>query len=116
MSTITVTNIKASGETASRAVSGVAAAWANFNGTGTVAIRDSVNVASLTDNATGDYTITFSSAKANANYSIVSGDWFYGIGTDDGETTAKFETNRWNNSFAKTDVEHVRCATHGDLA
>jgi hypothetical protein len=88
----------------------------NFDGTGTIAVRDSVNVASLTDNGSGDYTITFSSAKANANYSIVSGDWYYGIGTEDGETTAKFDTNRWNNSFVRTDVEYVRCATHGDLA
>ena len=35
MSTLKVTNIQATGETASRAVSGVAAAWVNFNGTGT---------------------------------------------------------------------------------
>ena len=43
-------------------------AWINFNGTGTVAIRDSFNVASLTDNGTGDYTITFSQAFSNINY------------------------------------------------
>jgi hypothetical protein len=74
MSTITVTNIKATGETASRAVSGVAAAWVNFNGSGTVAIRDSGNVGSITDNGTGDYTVNFTSAIANANYSVVCGD------------------------------------------
>lgn len=68
MSTLTVTNIQATGETASRAVSGVAAAWVNMNGTGTIAARDSINVASLTDNSTGNYTINFSSAMANVNY------------------------------------------------
>ena len=70
MSTLTVTNIKATGETASRAVSGVAAAWVNFNGTGTIAARDSVNVSSLTDNGTGDYTVNFSNVFGAANYAI----------------------------------------------
>ena len=73
MSTITVTNIKATGETASRSVSGVAAAWVNFNGTGTVAVRDSHNNSSITDNGSGDYTITVSSALANTNYAVLHG-------------------------------------------
>ena len=68
MSTLTVTNIKATGETASRAVSGVAAAWVNFNGTGTIAARDSVNVASLTDNGTCDYTVNYSNSFSAAEY------------------------------------------------
>jgi len=50
--------------------SGTAKAWVNFDGSGTVAIRDSFNVASLTDNGTGDYTITFTNALANANYAV----------------------------------------------
>lgn len=45
-------------------------AWVNFNGTGTVAIRDSYNVSSITDNGTGRYTVNFSTAMANANYTI----------------------------------------------
>jgi hypothetical protein len=68
MSTLKVTNIQATGETASRAVSGVAAAWVNFNGTGTIAARDSVNVASLTDNGGGDYTITFTNNFSNTGH------------------------------------------------
>ena len=43
-------------------------AWVNFNGTGTVAIRDSLNVASVTDNGAGDYTINFSSPLSSSNY------------------------------------------------
>ena len=43
-------------------------AWVNFNGTGTVAIRASGNVSSITDNGTGDYTVNFTSALADANY------------------------------------------------
>ena len=46
-----------------------AKAWVNFNGTGTVAIRDSHNVSSITDNGTGDYTVNFSNNMANVNYS-----------------------------------------------
>lgn len=46
-----------------------AKAWVNFNGTGTVAIRASGNVSSITDNGTGDYTVNFTSAMSDANYS-----------------------------------------------
>jgi hypothetical protein len=44
-------------------------AWVNFNGTGTVAIRASGNVSSITDNGTGDYTVNFTNAMPDANYS-----------------------------------------------
>ena len=50
-----------------------ARAWVNFNGTGTVAIRDSGNVSSITDNGTGDYTVNFTTAMSDANYSAVIG-------------------------------------------
>jgi hypothetical protein len=46
-------------------------AWVNFNGTGTVAIRASGNVTSITDNGTGDYTVNFTTAMPDANYAIV---------------------------------------------
>jgi hypothetical protein len=46
-------------------------AWVNFNGTGTVAIRGSGNVSSITDNGTGDYTVNFTTAMPDANYSSV---------------------------------------------
>jgi hypothetical protein len=48
-------------------------AWVNFNGTGTVAIRASFNVSSITDNGTGDYTVNFTNALPDANYSVVTG-------------------------------------------
>jgi len=47
-----------------------ARAWVNFNGTGTVAIRASGNVSSITDNGTGDYTLNFTTAMSDANYSV----------------------------------------------
>jgi len=52
-----------------------ARAWVNFNGTGTVAIRASGNVTSITDNGVGQYTVNLTAAMPDANYSI-------GINTD----------------------------------
>lgn len=47
-----------------------ARAWVNFNGTGTVAIRASGNVSSITDNGTGDYTVNFATAMTDTNYAV----------------------------------------------
>lgn len=43
-------------------------AWVNFNGTGTVAIRGSANVSSITDNGTEDYTINFTTSMPDESY------------------------------------------------
>jgi hypothetical protein len=48
-------------------------AWVNFNGTGTVAIRASGNVTSITDNGTGIYTVNFTTAMPDVNYSVTLG-------------------------------------------
>lgn len=50
---------------------GTCRAWVNFNGTGTVAIRSSGNVTSITDNGVGDYTINFTNALPDVNYSVI---------------------------------------------
>jgi hypothetical protein len=47
-------------------------AWVNFNGTGAVAIREDGNVTSITDNGTGNYTVNFTTAMPDANYSVAS--------------------------------------------
>lgn len=52
--------------------SGLAAAWVNFDGTGTVAIRASYNVSSITDNGAGDYTVNFTTAMPDANYAAIT--------------------------------------------
>jgi hypothetical protein len=46
-------------------------AWVNFGGTGTPEIRASGNVSSITDNGTGDYTVNFTTAMPDANYSVI---------------------------------------------
>jgi len=47
-------------------------AWVNFNGTGTVAIRASFNVSSITDNGVGNYTVNFTTAMPDVNYCVVA--------------------------------------------
>ena len=49
---------------------GLCKAWVNFNGTGTIATRDSFNVSGLTDNGTSDYTTSFSSSMSNDDYAV----------------------------------------------
>jgi hypothetical protein len=46
--------------------------WVNFNGTGTIAVRNSGNVSSLTDNGTGDYTVSFTTALSASTYCVTA--------------------------------------------
>jgi hypothetical protein len=78
MSTLKVTNIQSNGSGFNDVVSfqnssgtqngTLCRTWVNFNGADTVAIRASFNVSSITDNGTGDYTVNFATALADANY------------------------------------------------
>ena len=58
-------------------------AWVNFNGTGTVAIRDSEGVSSLTDDGVGDMVINFSTNMANTNYCFTASGSGNSFGTAD---------------------------------
>lgn len=75
MSTLRCTNLQdtsgGNSLTTAQIYNGAAKAWVNFNGTGTVAIRASFNVTSITDNNTGDYTVNFTTALADANFAVV---------------------------------------------
>ena len=66
-------------------VNGSAKAWSNFNGTGTIALRDSFNISSLTDNATGRHTTSYTNSLNNADYSLSGA-----TVKDVGESTSKF--------------------------
>ena len=104
---------------------GSAKAWVNFNGTGTVAIRDNVNVGSITDNGTGNYTINFTSNMANTNFTVVG---LTGGNTSDPNTTsgailcpqqtASTFIIRTGSATSDTDVdrEFTFSNVHGDLA
>jgi hypothetical protein len=123
MSTLQVTNIKKTGETASRDVSGVAAAWVNLNGTGTIAVRDSVNVSSITDGGTSAYAVNYSSAMSDANYSFVIGGgdvstaMWVAIYSGGNLPTANYIAVRtYNAAVAGVDAAYVNLALLGDLA
>ena len=78
--------------------SGLAKAWVNFNGTGTVAIRASGNVSSITDNGTGDYTVNFTTAMADTNYAFS-----FGAGSGNGRTMVLY-----NGTFNTTDSSSAK--------
>ena len=87
----------------------LAKAWVNFNGTGTVAIRDSYNVSSITDNSTGNYTVNFSTAFSNANYCVnASVRNFSVIAASGGSiTTTGVTVNTNNASMISEDTSYV---------
>jgi len=126
MSTITVTNIKATGETASRAVSGVAGMWIDIP-SGQASINNSINVSSLTDTGTGDGAVNFTSSFANTTYCVLTGSEDNGSSSPirehditDGQKTASkydFETFFVNSSSDRTNQDcRTYSAIHGDLA
>ena len=96
-------------------------AWVNFNGTGTVAMRDNFNVSSITDSGTGVYTANFTTAMANANYaSVVStgnndkGRYGIMIDSDDKTTSACKIFGFQTESGSSLDSEEVSLAIFGD--
>jgi len=101
---------------------GSAKAWVNFNGTGTVAIRDSFSVSSITDSGTGNYDINLASAMANANYanSGMSADLAAGAYVSyEGPatmTTAKIDIYIFTSGSAIIDNNLITVNFHGDLA
>ena len=91
-----------------------ARAWVNFNGTGTVAIRASGNVSSITDNGTGNYTVNFTTAMPDVNYSV-SGISDVQLNTDNNPRTIQFiafntgslQISTHNEAGAKEDSAYV---------
>ena len=77
---------------------GLAKAWVNFNGQGTIAARDSFNLSSLDDNGTGDYGVNVSSVFSSANHSAHS--------TCD--AIGNYSNTEINN-VASTGINSIRC-------
>jgi hypothetical protein len=82
-------------------------AWVNFNGTGTVAIRASGNVTSITDNGTGDYYVNFSTSMPDTNYVITGSARIQDSTAADG---AMFGTTRQN---VATTYQTGKCRVNG---
>lgn len=91
-------------------------AWVNFNGTGTVAIRASFNVSSITDNGTGNYTVNFATALSDANYSFsltagtISGNYLAATPYTNNPTTTQLQFNTVNFSSSNVDALYVTVA------
>ena len=109
-------------DTSGKALYG-ARAWVNFNGTGTVAIRGSANVSSITDNGTGSFSVNFSNALEDANYSISvclghptgtpTAPMVSPINTALGApSTTAFHLYTLNASFGGTDATYVFATVH----
>ena len=93
-------------------------AWVNFNGTGTVAIRNSGNVSSITDHATGQYSVNFTTSMPDASYSVIgstigsTGNWAYTIRTNNSSlstSSARFSTG-FSNADELYDITFVNIA------
>jgi len=93
-----------------------AKAWVNFNGQGTVAIRASGNVSSITDNGTGDYTVNFTVAMPDTSF-VLAGSAGSQVmsGVDNGVTSlanravsnVRFYTRNVQSSGGTTDYDSV---------
>jgi hypothetical protein len=102
---------------------GVAKAWMNLNGTGTIATRDTLNISSVTDNGTGDYTPNLSSSMSNANYSIGSTqggasavDVVKVLNSSTAQTASLFRLLSLSNGFSTVDSNYLYASVHGDMA
>ena len=97
-----------------------AKAWVNFNGTGTIAVRESYNVASLTDTAIGIYKVNLTSSMSNADYSNVSGSlsMVFSQATCQDISTASSVGIKIQDGAASTFIDASIVSTHvaGDLA
>ena len=103
---------------------GLAKVWINFEGDGTIAESDSLNVSGLTDRGTGEYTITIANDMANATYSVTgsgthdSGSYIAWccISHDTGLATGSCPTDYLDNGATARDVELACTTIHGELA
>ena len=83
---------------------GRAKAWVNFNGTGTVAIRHSFNVSSITDNGLGDYSVNFTTAMSDTNYAVAGSAKRSGTGAADMFMAVKQSASYDSHSTTSIDV------------
>ena len=101
---------------------GLAKSWANFNGTGTIALTDSFNVASLSDEGTGEYETNFTNSMNNGNFAIhvtsdanSSNDGFNRTAGGSNNTTAKGHARHYE-AGSITATSLMITTVHGDLA
>lgn len=87
-----------------------ARAWVNFNGTGTVAIRASGNVSSLTDNGVGNYTVNLTTSLPDANYAITA------MSSNENNNNTPRVVSNWDSDTPTTSAVPLRVATTSGTA
>lgn len=105
---------------------GSAKAWADIDMDGTVTLDNSHNGSSITDNATGNVTFTFTTSLSNADYACAGMTSSVGAGNDEGNVSiypggratgsARFQATDTHNSNDDVDYDPVMVIIHGDLA
>lgn len=90
----------------------LARAWVNFDGTGTVAIRASGNVSSITDGGVGTYTVNFTAAFVDRNYAAAYGNGlvsgaYVTLGSSTTPTTTAYELSTWQGFSSRADSSEV---------
>jgi hypothetical protein len=93
---------------------GSAKAWVNFNGTSTIAARTSLNLSSLTDNGTGDYTVNLSNAFSDESAATMSSGRYNTFYSGTGNTSnIRFQGKTLADALSDTSI--VVLSAHGDL-
>jgi hypothetical protein len=120
LSTLRIDNFGPSAGGTTYSARGIAKAWVNFNGTGTIAARDSENVSSLTDNGTGVYTTNVTSSFNDTNFChmAVSGELTvsWGIVQLGILTTSSARFGIFDPAASALDSGNNGVSMHGDLA
>ena len=104
------------GSTTTNLQQGLCKCWIQFNGTGTISTQDSFNRGGLTDNGTGDYTITYTNNMANDDYAASGMGNAAQMAINDSITTSNIRLLISNSGGTDGDVTIVTMTTHGDLA
>ncbi len=86
-------------------------AWVNFKGTGTLTVRDSGNVSSVTDNGTGNYTVNLTNDMPDVNYSAQITGTSWNVGCYD-QTTSTIQVLAVNQSWSYTDMDDLMVVVH----
>ena len=122
MSTLEVSNLNDGTTTLATTyiTNGSSKAWVNFNGTGTVAIRDSLNTSSITDDGTGIYTANYTSNMDSVGYVLTANrernGQYGGVNDYDQRYVGSVRLISFKENFTAFDTPAVHAAIHGDLA
>jgi hypothetical protein len=101
---------------------GTAKSWSLINGTGTIAVRDTFNVASITDGGTGYYRNNLTSSMSTVNYTCIGGvrnssdgDCFW-QSLNDLNATSHYQSYSMQSDTTAKDAQYLNASIEGDLA